>query len=134
MCLLYPPPPPPPLIIGLRGFFFPLAQMGVLTPGSALARPFARPPSTPAEFFRRTCLQSHLQTSPSTPQKSYPKFRNPRKTFLKKPPFQLIVRGEGGVPKFCFGLESFYFCVLEAHAKLLNHTIFEFTPLVPQNM
>ena len=45
----------------------PLAPMGVLAPGSAHARPSA--------------LQSHIQTSPTTPQKSYPKFRNPRTTF-----------------------------------------------------
>ena len=45
------------------------------------ARPSARPPSTWAEIFRCMCLQSHLQTSPPTPQKSYPKFRNPRTTF-----------------------------------------------------
>ena len=32
-------------------------------------------------IFRRMCLQSHLQSSPPTPQKSYPKFRNPRTTF-----------------------------------------------------
>ena len=35
--------------------------------GSAHARPSARP-------LQRTCLQSHLQTSPPTPQKSYSKF------------------------------------------------------------
>jgi hypothetical protein len=43
------------------------------------------PPSTLAEIFRRTCLQSHLQTSPPTPQKSYPKFPNPRTTFENTP-------------------------------------------------
>ena len=59
---------------------FPLAPMGVLAPGSAHARPSACPPSTPAEIFRRTCLQSYLQTSHPNPQKSYPKFRNPRTT------------------------------------------------------
>ena len=60
---------------------FPLAPMGVLAPGSAHARPSDGPPSTLAEIFRHTCLQSHLQTSPPTPQKSYLKFRNPRTTF-----------------------------------------------------
>ena len=47
--------------------------MGALVPGSALG-----PPSTLAEIFRHICLQSHLQTSPQTPQMSYLKFRNPR--------------------------------------------------------
>ena len=60
---------------------FPLAPMGVLAPWSAHARPSARPPSTLAEIFRHPCLQSHLQTSPPTPQKSYQKFQNPRTTF-----------------------------------------------------
>ena len=31
---------------------------------------------------RRRCLQSCLQTSALTPQKSYPKFWNPKTTFL----------------------------------------------------
>ena len=62
----------------------------------------------PLEILRHTCLQSHLQTSPPTPQKSYPKFRNLRKTFeifktffflkLKMPP-----RGPGGSPNFVGG-------------------------------
>ena len=62
------------------------------------------PPSTPAELFRNTCLQSYLQTSPATPQKSYPKFRNPRTTFGNTPlcpPNCSIVRGVGWVPNFC---------------------------------
>ena len=56
-----------------------------------------------AEIFRPTCLQSHLQTSPPTPQKSYPKFRNPRTTFENNPlcpPKYSIVRGVGGSPNF----------------------------------
>ena len=52
---------------------------------------------------------------------------------LKTPPFQLIVRGERGVPNFFWGLESCYFCELGAHATFRNHTtIFENTPLSPQ--
>ena len=60
------------------------------------------------ENFRHTCLQSHLQISPPTPQLSYPKFRNPRTTFeifkktllknLKTPP-----GGHGGSPHFFGG-------------------------------
>ena len=82
---------------------FPLAPMGLLAPGSAHARPSLQPPI--AEIFRHMCLQSHLQTSPPTTQKSYPKFRNPRKTFeiftqktftnLKTPH-----RGQGGLRIF----------------------------------
>ena len=53
---------------------FPVTPMGVLAPGSAHARPWA-------EIVGRTCLQNHLRTSPPTPQKSYPKFRDPRTTF-----------------------------------------------------
>ena len=37
------------------------------------------------EIFWRRCLQSHLQTSPPTPQKSYLKFRNSRTTFQNTP-------------------------------------------------
>ena len=42
------------------------------------------------------CLQSHLQTSPPTPQKSYPKFRN--HIFKKRPKKDLKIapRGPGG--------------------------------------
>ena len=58
-----------------------------------------------------------------TPQKSYPKFRNPRTTFENtplRPPKYSIVRGVGGVPDFFEGLESSYFCYLGAHAKFQN--------------
>ena len=40
------------------------------------------PSSTGTEMFWLTCLQSHLQTSPPTPQNSYP---NPRTTFENTP-------------------------------------------------
>ena len=83
----------------------PLAPMGVLFSGSAHARPSALPPIDVAEISRRTCLQIHLQTSPPTPQKSYPKFRNPRTTFGNTPlcPSKYsIVRGVG-VPNFLGG-------------------------------
>ncbi len=53
----------------------PLAPRGVLAPVSVHAGPSAQPPSALAEFFRHTCLQSCLQTSPPTPQKSYPKIK-----------------------------------------------------------
>ena len=63
-------------------------------------------PSTWAEIFPHTCLQSHLQTSPPNPQKSYPKFQNPWTTFEEKkpcPPKSVIVRGRGyGGPDLFF--------------------------------
>jgi hypothetical protein len=55
--------------------------MGVLASGSAHARPSAQPPIEASEIFRPMYLQSHLQTSPPTPRKSYPKFRKPRTNF-----------------------------------------------------
>ena len=57
---------------------FPLTMMGVLAHRLRTLDRSLVPPSAWAEIFRRTCLQSHLQTSPPTPQKSYLKFRNPR--------------------------------------------------------
>ena len=42
---------------------FQLTTMGVLAPGSSHARPSARPPSTLAEIFRRTCLGGKLSDS-----------------------------------------------------------------------
>ena len=60
---------------------FPLAPMGVLAHRLRTLDRSLVLPSTRAEIFRRTCLQSHLQISPPTPQKSYQKFRNPRTNF-----------------------------------------------------
>jgi hypothetical protein len=40
------------------------------------------------EIFRRTSLQSHLQTPPPTPSKSYPKFWNHWTTFQNTPLFR----------------------------------------------
>ena len=47
---------------------------GVLAPGSAHARPSAQSPIDTSRISRRTCLQSHLQTSPP-----------PLKTHISKP-------------------------------------------------
>ena len=83
------------------------------------------PPSTLGEIFRHTCLQSHIQTSPPTPQKSYTKFRNPRTTFEISPfsgQNRVILGGRGG-PRIFFLLESSYFCYLGAHAKFQIPTI-----------
>ena len=44
------------------------ADMGSSLPGLHTLDPPLSPPSTLAKNFRRTCLQNHLQTSPSTPR------------------------------------------------------------------
>jgi hypothetical protein len=59
----------------------PLAPMGVLALRLRTLDGPLVPPSTRAEIFRHACLQSNLQTSPPTPQKSYPNFRNTRTNF-----------------------------------------------------
>jgi hypothetical protein len=88
-------------------------QWGSSLPGLRTRGPPLSPPSTWAEIFRHMCLQSHLPTSPQTPQKSYP-FRNPRTNFeifnfnfflnLKSSPM-----GPGGVSEFFGGLISPFF-------------------------
>ena len=96
---------------------FPLTPMGVLAPGSAHARPSAQPPIDMSGNFRRMCLQSHLQTSPPTPQKAYPKFWNPRKL----PPLsaqKCHSAGSRGGPQFLV-------------VDLNPMTTFENTPLCP---
>ena len=67
---------------------FPLAPMGVLAHHLRTLDRSLVPPLTRAEIFRRTCLQSHLQTPPPTPPKSYPKFWNPWTTFQNTPLFR----------------------------------------------
>ena len=95
----------------------------------------ARPQSTLAEIFRHSYLQSHLLTSPPTPQKSYLKFRNPRTTFENTPrcpPKYSIVRE---VHNFFQDVESSYFCYIGHHAKFRNPRItFEITPLFDPKM
>ena len=59
--------------------------MGSSLRGLRMLDPLLSPPSTWAEVFCLRCLQSHLQTSPPTPQKSYQKFLNPRTTFQNTP-------------------------------------------------
>ena len=68
-----------------------------------------------------------LQTSPPTPQNSYPKFQNPMISlpgiYLKLSHFPVkigLIGGEGGVPEIRFLLEYSYFCYLGAHAKIHN--------------
>ena len=60
---------------------FPLAPMGVLAPGSAQARPSARPPiDTSGNFPAHVSAESPSNISPN-PLEVYPKFRNPRTNF-----------------------------------------------------
>ena len=65
---------------------FPFTLMGVLDPGSAHARPSARPPINMSEkMLRHVSLKSPSNTSPD-PNNSYPKFWIQRKLsnfFLK---------------------------------------------------
>ena len=63
-------------------------RWGSSLPGLRTRDPPLGPPWTPAEICWRTCLQSHLQTSPPTYLKSYLKFRNPRTTFENTPLFR----------------------------------------------
>jgi hypothetical protein len=59
---------------------FPLAPMGILAPGSAHARPSARPHiATSGNFLAHVSAESPSNISPN--QKSYPKFQNPRTNF-----------------------------------------------------
>ena len=51
-----------------------LAPMGVLASGSSHAWPSNQPPIDTSRNLCHTCLQSRLQTSPTAPHKSYPKF------------------------------------------------------------
>jgi hypothetical protein len=84
-----------------KNYKFPLVSMGVLAPGSAHARPSFGPPSALAEIFWCTWLQSHLQTSPPTPQILYPKFRNPKTTFeIFKKNLKTPHQGAMGVLRF----------------------------------
>ena len=77
-------------------------RWGSLLPGPCTLDPPLSPPSTPAEICRHACLQSHLQKSPPTPQKYYPKFGTLGQ-LLKIPPFSNHSAGERGGPNIFFG-------------------------------
>ena len=79
--------------------------MGVLADGSAW------PPIDTSRNLLRTCLQSHLKTSPPTPQKSYPKFQNPTTTFeiFKNKNLKNENAPPRGVSEFFGGLISPFF-------------------------
>ena len=58
-------------------------RWGSSLPGLRTRDPPLSPLSTWAKIFRHLCLQSHLQTSPQTHQKSYPKFQNSTKSLYR---------------------------------------------------
>ena len=101
--------------------------MGVRSslPGLRTRDPLLGPPSTLAEIFWCTCLQSRLKTSPPTPQKSNPKFQNSMTSLSRKylklsdTPVKIgLIGGVRGIPNFFTRLKSFYLCYLGAHAKI----------------
>ena len=83
-------------------------RWGSSLPGLRTQDPPLGPPLTWAEIFRCTFLQSHLQTSPPNPQKSYPKLPNTRTTFENTPLSAQKCHSAGGSegPRICGGLES----------------------------
>jgi hypothetical protein len=86
--------------------------MGVLAPGSAHARPSARPPiDTSGNFPAHVSAESLFEIS----------------QFSGK---NRVILGGRGVPEIIFLFESSYFCYLGAHAKICNPTI---TPSVVLN-
>ena len=118
-------------------------RWGSSLPGLRTQDPPLSPPSTWAEIFRRMCLQSHLQTSPPLPQKTYPMFRTPMKTssrfFLICPPKLGFFGGDrGGPPKFGFiGIIIFLllgspYTISEPYKKAF-WDIFEISPFSGQN-
>ena len=79
--------------------------MGVLAPVSAQRDTPLSPPSTSAEIFRRTCLQSHFsEIFPFSGQN------------------RVILWGRGGPQILFLSLESSFFRYLGAHAKIWNPT------------
>ena len=76
-----------------------------------ILRQFLKIPLCPpkyAEIFRYTWLQSHLQTSPPTPLKSYLKFGTLGQ-LLKIPPFSNHSAGERGGPNIFWGVGMLLF-------------------------
>ena len=101
--------------------------MGVLAPGLRTWDPPLGPPSTLAEVIRQTCLQSHLQTSPPTPQVISEVSDHICKKTTKKD-LKIDPRGlGGGGPNFIFFPE---FLLFFFGAKIWNPTT---TPSVVLN-
>ena len=94
--------------------------MGVLAPRLRTLDGPLVPPSTQAEIFWLTCLQSHLQTPPPTPLKSDPKFRNPWTTFRNTPlsAQKLPSAGGRGSPRICFEVGILLFLLVRSPCKI----------------
>ena len=95
--------------------------MGVLAPGSAHARPSAHPPiDSSGNFPAHVSAESSSNISP-TPQKSYPKSRNPMTTFeIKKTHLKTLFQGAmGGLQIFC-GVNISFFCKNKPPVKFQN--------------
>ena len=87
-----------------------------ISDGGTCSRVFAC--LTPEYIFRCMCLQSPLQTSPPTPQKSYP-----NDNVWKYPPFPLVVRrgmGGGGGLRFFFLVGILLFLWVRSQYKILE--------------
>ena len=76
-----------------------------MLPGLRTWDPPLSPPSTLAEIFWHACLQSHIQTSPPTPQVNFWNFHTKNFYITSK----TLPRGARGVFKFFGGLISPFF-------------------------
>jgi hypothetical protein len=99
---------------------FPLAPMGVLAHRLRTLDRSLAPPSTRAEIFRRTCLQSQLSTPPLAPLKSYLKFGNPWTTFQNIPISAQKSQSAGGRggPQIFFLIGILIFLLLRSPCKI----------------
>ena len=68
----------------LCGYFL---YLDIMLPGLRMLDPPLSPHRHERKFFDIRVCKGHLQTSPPTPQKSYPKFWKPRITFQNIPLF-----------------------------------------------
>ena len=91
-------------------------RWGSSLPGLRKPDPPLSPPSTLAETFQCTCLQSHLQQNCPAPQKQYPRFRTPTtiffRFFLFCPPKLGFFQGAGGVPEVIFFIAILIFLLV----------------------
>jgi hypothetical protein len=76
-------PTPPPTHKNFKCTKFSLMPIGVLTSRLCMLSSVSRSPMNISVNVCRMCLQSHLQTSPPTPQKLYLKFQNPSTSWVE---------------------------------------------------
>ena len=104
---------------------FLLTPMGVLANRSAHTSPHLRSPphiDVSWNYPAHASAESPSNLSPS-PQKSYPKFRNPRMTFENTslcPPKYSIVRGVVAIPNLFYAVESPYFFLVRDSCQVLE--------------